>query len=317
MSGADPSPPAACQAQATTSPTHGTILGVAGGTALLLLLLAVLVVSQLVRRRRIHILEAEADQRIHQQIRDAIATTSRLRFPGCFVAAADFVELGALKPHEELRNAGKLVYRDTFESLHSPNESHIFLSHQWVAGTSPDPTGAQYAVMKSAIYRVAKEIRQRRNTARAMSLFGNELEQLLLETEQPNFLSWDAQLKDVLVWVDYSSIPQAAPDAQRLAIESICACLHALRPAPDLVSRLFFSALVHTRLVPARTTDADADAMPRLMCARGAAAYCSCATAFIIVAPDVMHRDTHKRCSLSTCTCLPPRPPASRHTRRP
>ena len=48
----------------------------------------------------------------------AIETTRRMRFPGCFVTAAEFVKMGRLRPYEQLRDEGKVC--SASKSAHNP-----------------------------------------------------------------------------------------------------------------------------------------------------------------------------------------------------
>ena len=50
-------------------------------------------------------------------------------YPAVFVRGTDFVKLGKLTMHEELRDAGLLVTRDTLDKM---DRDHIlFFSHQY------------------------------------------------------------------------------------------------------------------------------------------------------------------------------------------
>ena len=119
-----------------------------------------------------------------ETIQAALETTGRMRYTASFVRANDFLELGTLQPHEELRNRGKLVYRDSFDELAQGGDYTIFisqcasrrqspansillhpaeslrffsLSSQWTSFQLPDPSGEQYAVMCAAVRRIAEE----------------------------------------------------------------------------------------------------------------------------------------------------------------
>ena len=74
----------------------------------------------------------------------------------------------------------------------TPNNLSLQLP-QWTSFTVPDPSNIQYDTMVLALKELAK-----RN-------------------------GWDESLKDVFVWVDFSSIPQANPSTQNLAIRSLAA----------------------------------------------------------------------------------------------
>lgn len=98
--------------------------------------------------------------------------------------------------HEVLRNTHKLTVLDSLPDVDAFIEAgkHVlFFSHQWSSFTAPDPSGIQYQAMCDAV----KELTRRNG--------------------------WDESLKDVFVWVDYSSIPQVNPSTQNLAIRSLAA----------------------------------------------------------------------------------------------
>ena len=133
----------------------------------------------------------EHEERLHKQLRDAIATTHEMKFPATLLAARDFLKLGTLKSHEELRDRGLLLYHDVLDDLLNSPERLVFFSHQWTAFKYPDPTGKQYASMVAALNHI-------------------------VDTEK-----WD--LDATWIWVDYFSIPQANHDIQSLAIRSLTA----------------------------------------------------------------------------------------------
>ena len=67
---------------------------------------------------------------LHENALKAIETTGTMQYPACFVRASDFVAMGRLYPHEEMRNRGLLLYRDSSDELANSQEYTIFLSHQ-------------------------------------------------------------------------------------------------------------------------------------------------------------------------------------------
>ena len=290
MAAASPSSPP-CGPSNVDVGTGITTLGVS--LALLLAAATTIILVMLIwRSQRLRRLSQEQNADMGRTIREAIATTSSLPFPATFVRASDFVNLGHLVPHEELRDAGKLIYWDHFAQLHdSINHDIIFLSHQWTAVDHPDPTGTQYRVMVSAIHKVESEIRERRTRRVSGSaaygrtasngekegkpnsfgsksvrfeesqvVSGDEEESVIRETferltscstatnDEETFRPSSSPLDDVLIWVDYSCIPQRSVRAQNVAIQAI-------------------------------------------------SAYCSCATAFVVIAPNVEHAVTGEICN--------------------
>ena len=131
------------------------------------------------------------------QIMDAIDTTFDLPYPASLMSATDFLALRELISFEKLRDGGKLRYRDTMSTLRDAahggkaQSPYIFLSHQWTSWSLPDPSHAQLAVMHAAVKHVA-------------STHG-----------------WS--LEDVMVWCDYTSIPQSNEACMQQAISSLSA----------------------------------------------------------------------------------------------
>lgn len=53
----------------------------------------------------------------NKQIREALANTAELDYPMAMIRATDFMMLGAVAKYEELRDAGKLIVKDTMEKV--------------------------------------------------------------------------------------------------------------------------------------------------------------------------------------------------------
>eukprot|EP00584_Thalassiosira_punctigera_P003619 CAMPEP_0172534374 /NCGR_PEP_ID=MMETSP1067-20121228/6761_1 /TAXON_ID=265564 ORGANISM="Thalassiosira punctigera, Strain Tpunct2005C2" /NCGR_SAMPLE_ID=MMETSP1067 /ASSEMBLY_ACC=CAM_ASM_000444 /LENGTH=1089 /DNA_ID=CAMNT_0013319153 /DNA_START=394 /DNA_END=3663 /DNA_ORIENTATION=+ len=140
-------------------------------------------------------------QKAHEQLMEATLNESvralyQLDYPLHLIRGDEFVEEGKLMRHEVLRNTHKLTVLDSLPDVDAFIEAgkHVlFFSHQWTSFTSPDPSNIQYQAMCEAVKELAK-----RN-------------------------GWNHNLKDVFVWVDYSSIPQVNPSTQNLAIRSLAA----------------------------------------------------------------------------------------------
>mmetsp|Transcript_17039 Transcript_17039/g.27534 ORF Transcript_17039/g.27534 Transcript_17039/m.27534 type:complete len:581 (-) Transcript_17039:161-1903(-) len=140
-------------------------------------------------------------QKAHEQLMEATLNESvralhQLDYPLHLIRGDEFVEEGKLMRHEVLRNTHKLTVLDSLPDVDAFIEAgkHVlFFSHQWSSFTAPDPSGIQYHAMCDAV----KELANRNG--------------------------WDESLKDVFIWVDYSSIPQVNPSTQNLAIRSLAA----------------------------------------------------------------------------------------------
>lgn len=115
-----------------------------------------------------------------------------LAHPMYLVRADRFVACTELTQHEVMRDRELLMALDSLQSIsnfRAEKNIIVFLSHQWLGWTHPDPHGAQWSVMRETVAFVA------------------ELEQRPLE--------------EVWVWADYCGIPQRNPSVQQLAIDSL------------------------------------------------------------------------------------------------
>ena len=111
-----------------------------------------------------------------KKVREAIIALRSIDHPYTFIPANEFLKLGKLRPHEELRDERKLLYFDSVKGL-DEQKKIVFFSHQWTAWAEPDPDVLQYPVMVAALRHVVRHS------------------------------GW--KLDDVVVWVDLFSIPQA------------------------------------------------------------------------------------------------------------
>lgn len=140
-------------------------------------------------------------RKAHEQLMDATLNESvralhQLDYPLHLVRGDEFSEEGKLMRHEVLRNTHKLTVLDSLadvDAFIAAGKHVVFFSHQWTSFTVPDPSQNQYRTMCTSL----KELADRNG--------------------------WDASLKDVFVWVDFSCIPQANPSTQNLAIRSLAA----------------------------------------------------------------------------------------------
>jgi len=136
------------------------------------------------------------EQLMEATLNESIRALHQLDYPLHLVRGDEFVEEGKLMRHEVLRNTHKLTVLDSLQDVDAfiaAGKHILFFSHQWTSFTVPDPSGTQYEAMCSAVKDLAK-----RN-------------------------GWNENLNDVFIWVDYSSIPQANPSTQNLAIRSLAA----------------------------------------------------------------------------------------------
>ena len=137
----------------TSNPIRVAVL-VTVSIMLLLIVLPVLAYAAVKHRRR----RAQHEKFVHQQVMAAISTLRRLDCPGIYIRADRFCELGRLRPHEQLRDAGMLTFVDTMDQLRHPELFTVFLSHQWLSTTEPDPDDLQYPVMVATVKKLAYSI---------------------------------------------------------------------------------------------------------------------------------------------------------------
>jgi hypothetical protein len=68
------------------------------------------------------------DSHVRGRLHDAISTTHTLDFHAAYVRATDFLQLGELCSHEQLRDRGMLTYRDTISALETMDDFVVFFS---------------------------------------------------------------------------------------------------------------------------------------------------------------------------------------------
>jgi len=147
-------------------------------------------------KKKLEAQKGEIDEDRIRVVREQVGAARRwvedFQAPFAVVAGDTFVALGELRPHEALRGEGKLRFYDSVqgvEDAQARGDRFVFLSHQWLGTSHPDPSGLHYEAMCAALRAVA---------ARA-----------------------DVELASVHAWVDVASIPQANPGTQQLAVASL------------------------------------------------------------------------------------------------
>eukprot|EP00419_Tripos_fusus_P037267 CAMPEP_0172786018 /NCGR_PEP_ID=MMETSP1074-20121228/205735_1 /TAXON_ID=2916 /ORGANISM="Ceratium fusus, Strain PA161109" /LENGTH=945 /DNA_ID=CAMNT_0013623031 /DNA_START=115 /DNA_END=2952 /DNA_ORIENTATION=+ len=131
------------------------------------------------------------EQMIEERITKACAATKSCMFNVCFIKYTNFKKAGRLLMHEHHREEGNLVSFDTYELVLEwvQRFSTIFISHQWLGFTDPDPDNIHFPAICSACEAVCST----------------------------SGLSEDA----LYVWVDYISIPQSNAYLKQLSIASL------------------------------------------------------------------------------------------------
>ena len=191
----------------------GTVIGLSVAAGLLLLAALGYGIYVAVKRlRAMARAQREHKERLIGLVREAVGTTKVLHYPVNLVRTSDFIGACQLVQHETLRDQGKLIVIDGLMEAYSfaTQRPIVFFSHQWTAFASPDHTNKQYEMMVTSLRTICEK------------------------------KGWD--LDSVVVWVDFSCIPQVHRGLQGLAIHSL-------------------------------------------------AAYASAASAFVVVAPALQHKD--------------------------
>jgi hypothetical protein len=131
------------------------IAAVAGVAILLLLILALSKYLKHQHRLKQQAEAFEADQA--QKVQQAIDLGNDFNFCCVTIPATEFVKLGQLVAHEDLRDRGVLVFHDKLKELKKGARRLIFISHQWTSYSVPDHSGQQYKCMVAAVNTIIKE----------------------------------------------------------------------------------------------------------------------------------------------------------------
>jgi len=119
--------------------------------ALVTILLAHMVYSEWLRSLR----RKQRSVNDRRCVQDCIDSLQTLNFYAAFVKGVDFIGLGKLRSHEELRDRGLLVYKDVPARRERRIFFVVFFSHQWCSTHVPDPEGRHFEVMRSALIGLA------------------------------------------------------------------------------------------------------------------------------------------------------------------
>mmetsp|Transcript_43568 Transcript_43568/g.128294 ORF Transcript_43568/g.128294 Transcript_43568/m.128294 type:complete len:749 (-) Transcript_43568:295-2541(-) len=135
--------------------------------------------------------KAAEKQRDLKRLEDAITGTRKLGFPFVLMPLEKFRSIGRLIAHEAARDAGHLTFLDEPQNVTEfvRKNTVLFISHQWLGFTQPDPQNIHYPAIVAAA------------------------EALLASKRISERYAW--------IWCDYFSIPQANKICQIAAIGSI------------------------------------------------------------------------------------------------
>jgi hypothetical protein len=128
---------------------------------------------------------------IKERIDKACRATKTCMFNVCFIKYATFKKAGKLIRHEKHRENGELISLDTYEEVFEWVSKHftMFVSHQWLGFTEPDPDNVHFPAICSAC-----------------------------ETLCAKF---NLKEEELFIWVDYISIPQSNNYLKGLSISSL------------------------------------------------------------------------------------------------
>jgi hypothetical protein len=131
------------------------------------------------------------EKAIEERIMNATKGTKACLFNMCFVKLSQFKSYGKLVSHEVARELGHLVSLDKYEDVCKFVLTHatVFISHQWLAFTEPDPDQKHYAAICCACEMLCK--------------------------------MYSLQDGEIYLWVDYISIPQRNNFLKQLSINSL------------------------------------------------------------------------------------------------
>ena len=132
---------------------------------------------------------------------DGRITASAILYPMYVISVPDLLELAHMLPHQELLRRGKLRMWD--ESMRG---STIFVSHQWLAYTEPDPDGEQLGVLQRVLTRLSEGELEVQNSWMQQSLFPNNRARI-------SKAQWRVIIPTFHIWIDYLSMakPTAGP----------------------------------------------------------------------------------------------------------
>ena len=113
-------------------------------------------------KKKLEAQKGEIDEDRIRVVREQVGAARRwvedFQAPFAVVAGDTFVALGELRPHEALRGEGKLRFYDSVqgvEDAQARGDRFVFLSHQWLGTSHPDPSGLHYEAMCAALRAVA------------------------------------------------------------------------------------------------------------------------------------------------------------------
>lgn len=169
-----------------------SMVAMSGGVGIFLAIVS-LGCALAVAKRRMLALEQEKAKRAERFVTAAMDSLADVSFPIVLLSFDDMVAAGRMRSHEELRAQGKLVLFDTLDQLaafQAAGNCFVFVSHQWLSATHPDPHGEQFSALVAAMDRI-RPLQPARSGG-----------------------SW-------YIWLDYFSVPQVHRGLMETAVSSL------------------------------------------------------------------------------------------------
>ncbi|KAL1529634.1 hypothetical protein AB1Y20_000576 [Prymnesium parvum] len=144
-----------------------------------------------------------------KKVQEAIESIHKPQYPMVMVKFSTMKQLGKFVKHEDLRNAGQAICYDTVEELRTLSRYSpvVFISHQWLGYSTPDPNNDHFRATVEACEKLCQ--------------------------------AQHVDPEDLLVWIDYMSIPQKLQNTQLLAIHSLAiyarCCRYFIIVAPQVL----------------------------------------------------------------------------------
>ena len=169
------------------------------------------------------------------RVQRAIQSSQQLRHPASFITFDVIRQLGEFTSHEKVREQGHLHVFDTYEMLSDFTKKHatLFVSHQWLSFTDPDPKKQQYQALLEACDALCNF---KGLAAKDLYIWLECVPPALLWT-QPKRSGIERCAPRSLCLCSFSSIPQINNMIKQLAIESLAVyaslCRYFISLAPD------------------------------------------------------------------------------------
>lgn len=194
---------------------------------------------------------------------------SEINVPMWVVKISDFLSFSDWPSHEELKKQGRLWKR-------TKEFSCIFVSHQWLGYSHPDPQNEQLPVLQKALRNILKGLHV--STDVASQFFGDRK---VLSNEER------LQLKDAYIWLDWFSVPQImeAVPLDKLDGDFGTESMPTWALSPKSVGTTF------SRMTSMTTQELVISSIPLFV---------EACDFFVVLVPAATHTETMQRCNFST-----------------